>query len=64
MKQNITLRIDLPFIHIALATATAVLAGVSKRPAFFATKFTIKEAFYLDILCDNGLDPIVPNTAE
>ena len=64
LRDQIMQRIDLPFIHIALATATAVLAGVSKRPAFFATKFTMKEAFYLDILCDNGLDPIVPNTAE
>ena len=56
--------IDLPFIHIAEATATAVLAGGSRRPAFFATKFTMQEAFYLDILRDNGLDPIVPNTTE
>ena len=64
LKDQITQGIDLPFIHIAGATAAAVLAGGSKRPAFFATKFTMKEAFYLDILCDNGLDPIVPNTAE
>ena len=56
--------IDLPFLHIAEATANAVLAGGSKRPAFFATKFTMQEAFYLDILRDNGLDPIVPNTTE
>jgi aspartate racemase len=56
--------IDLPLSYIAEATATAVLAGGSKRPAFFATKFTMQEAFYLDILRDNGLDPIVPNTTE
>ena len=64
LKDQIMQGIDLPLIHIAEATATAVLAGVSKHPAFFATKFTMKEAFYLDILRDNGLDPIVPNTAE
>ena len=64
LKDQIMQRIDLPFIHIAEATATAVLAGGSKRPAFFATKFTMQEAFYLDILGDNGLDPIVPSSTE
>ena len=64
LKDQIMHGIDLPFIHIAEATANAVLAGGSKRPAFFATKFTMQEAFYLDILRDNGLDPIVPNSTE
>ena len=64
LKDQIMQGIDLPFIHIAEATANAVLAGGSKRPAFFATKFTMQEAFYLDILRDNGLDPIVPNSTE
>ena len=64
LKDQMMQSIDLPFIHIAEATATAVLAGGSKRPAFFATKFTMQEAFYLDILRANGLDPIVPNTTE
>ena len=64
LKDQIMQGFDFPFIHIAEATANAVLAGGSKRPAFFATKFTMQEAFYLDILRDNGLDPIVPNTTE
>lgn len=64
LKDQIIQGIDLPFIHIAEATATAVLAGGSRRPAFFATKFTVQEAFYLDLLRDNGFDPIVPNTTE
>jgi aspartate racemase len=64
LKDQIMQSIDLPFIHIAEATATAVLTGGSKRPAFFATKFTMQEAFYLDILRDNGLGPIVLNTTE
>ena len=64
LKDQIMHGIDLPFIHIAEATANAVLAGGSKRPAFFATKFTMQEAFYLDVLRNNGLDPIVSNTTE
>ena len=64
LKDQIMQDIDLPLIHIADATAAAVLAGSSARPAFFATKFTMQEAFYLDVLRDNGLDPIVPNTTE
>jgi aspartate racemase len=64
LKDQIMQGIDLTFINIAEAAANAVLAGGSKRPAFFATKFTMQEAFDLDILRDNGLDPIVPNTTE
>ena len=64
LKNQIMHGINLPFIHIAEATANAVLAGGAKRPAFFAKKFTMKEAFYLDILRNNGLDSIVPNTTE
>ena len=64
LKDQIMHGIDLPFLHIAEATANAVLAGGAKRPAFFATKFTMQEAFYLDVLRENGLDPIVPNSTE
>ena len=64
LKDQIMQDIDLPFIHLAEATAAAVLAGGSARPAFFATKFTMQQAFYLDILSDNGPDPIVPNITE
>ena len=64
LKDQIMQGLDLPLIHIAEATATEVLAGGSKRPAFFATKFTMQEAFYLDILRDNCLDPIMPNTTD
>ena len=64
LKDQIMHGIDLPFLHIAEATANAILAGGAKRPAFFATKFTMQEAFYLDVLRENGLDPIVPSTTE
>ena len=60
LKDQIMQGLDLPFIHIAEATATAVLSAGLKRPAFFATKFTMQEAFYLDVLRSKGLDPIVP----
>jgi len=64
LKDQIMQGLDLPFIHIADATAAAVLSAGSKRPAFFATKFTMQEAFYLDILRDSGLDPIVPEADQ
>ena len=40
------------------------MSAGSKRPAFFATKFTTQEAFYLDILRESGLDPIVPEADQ
>jgi aspartate racemase len=45
------------------AEAKLLAAGGAER-IVLATKFTMQEAFYLDILRDNGLDPIVPNTTE
>ena len=64
LRDQIMQDLDLPFIHIADATGAAVLSAGSKRPAFFATKFTMQEAFYLDILRDSGLDPIVPEADQ
>ena len=64
LRDQIMQDLDLPFIHIADATAAAVLSAGSKRPAFFATKFTMQETFYLDILRDSGLDPIVPEADQ
>ena len=60
MMQNV----DIPLVHIAEATAKAVLQGKCSKPAFFATKFTMEEDFYLTILKAHGIDALVPNAAQ
>lgn len=52
--------ITVPFIHIGDATAAALNASGSKRPGLIGTQFTMEQAFYLDRLRSQGLDPLVP----
>ena len=56
--------VNVPLLHIAEATAAAVLNKNCRKPAFIATKFTMEERFYLDILRDNAISPLVPNAAQ
>ncbi|TPO00783.1 aspartate/glutamate racemase family protein [Mesorhizobium sp. B1-1-5] len=56
--------ISIPLIHIADATAHAVLDAGVKRPALLATRFTMEQDFYKGRLADKyGLQPIVPDQA-
>lgn len=60
LAEDIMNSVTIPLIHIADATAQAVDGGGCKSPAFIATKFTIEERFYTDILRQYGLRPILP----
>lgn len=56
--------ISIPLIHIADATAHAVINAGVKRPALLATRFTMEQDFYKGRLADKyGLQPIVPDQA-
>ncbi len=56
--------IDLPFLHIADATAEAIISAGLKRPGLMATAFTMEQDFYLGRLRAHGLDPLVPGEAD
>ena len=56
--------IDVPFVHIADATAVALNAAGSKTPGLIGTQFTMEQAFYLDRLRDQGLEPVVPGASS
>lgn len=56
--------IDIPFVHIADATAQAITKAGHKRPALMATAFTMEQAFYTDRLRTAGLDPLIPDDAD
>ena len=55
--------VDLPLLHIADATAAAVLATPCRRPALLATRFTMEQDFYLGRLRERDLRPLVPDEA-
>lgn len=51
----------LPLLHIADATADAILADGGSRVGLLATAFTMEQDFYVGRLRDRGLDVIVPD---
>lgn len=56
--------VSIPFLHIADATAAALIAAGCTRPGLMATAYTMEQAFYLDRLRAAGLSPIVPGAAD
>lgn len=54
----------IPLLHIADATAQAVLAAGHDRVGLLATAFTMEEDFYVGRLRAHGLDVVVPDEAD
>jgi aspartate racemase len=47
--------VSIPFLHIADATATAIVERGFSRPGLMATAFTMEQSFYVDRLAAQGL---------
>jgi len=60
IKQNI----NIPFLHIAKATANEIKANNIKKIGLLGTKFTMEEDFYKQILIDENLDVVIPNQQD
>lgn len=56
--------IDVPFLHLADATADAVELAKLDSVALLGTRFTMEMGFYSDRLEARGLDVIVPDEAD
>ena len=53
-----------PLLHLADATAGAVLAAGVRRVGLLGTAFTMEQAFYRDRLASHGLEVLVPDDAD
>ncbi|MBY3257155.1 MULTISPECIES: aspartate/glutamate racemase family protein [Rhizobium/Agrobacterium group] len=56
--------VSIPFVHIADATATAILDGGFRKPGLMATAFTMEHNFYTDRLAARGLLPTIPEAGD
>jgi aspartate racemase len=56
--------VGIPLLHIADAAADAVKSAGISRVGLLGTRFTMEEDFYLKKLQDQGLQVLVPDTAE
>ena len=64
LADEVQAAVSIPLIHIADATARAVLDAGMKRPALLATRFTMEQDFYKGRLAGGyGLQPVVPDPA-
>ena len=56
--------INLPFLHIAKATANVIKRDGIKRVLLLGTKFTMLEDFYKQILIDEGIEVVIPKAKD
>lgn len=56
--------LSVPFLHLADATADAVIASGLGRVALLGTRYTMEQAFYRDRLTARGLEVAVPTEPD
>jgi len=60
----VTAAVDMPFIHIADATAEAARAAGVSRVGLLGTRMTMEEPFYRERLAGHGIEVLVPPPEE
>lgn len=62
MADEVAAAVDIPLIHIADATATAIKATEVSRPLLLATRYTMEQDFYKGhLLSKHGIEVMIPN---
>jgi aspartate racemase len=56
--------VDVPLLHLADATAAAVMEAGVRRVGLLGTAFTMEQAFYRDRLASHGLEVLVPGADD
>jgi aspartate racemase len=64
LADQMMMGVNVPFIHIADATAKAINDCGLRRPGLMATAFTMEQSFYTEKLITAGLHPVLPDAAD
>jgi len=56
--------LSIPIIHIATATAEAIVKQGLKKVALLGTRFTMERDFFRDKLTDKGIETIIPDDED
>jgi aspartate racemase len=65
LADQIIANVNIPFLHIADATAEKIVAAGMKKIGLLGTRFTMEHDFYKGrLIQDFGLDVLVPNEAD
>ncbi len=61
---QILAKINIPIIHIAVATAKAIKSQNINKVALLGTKYTMTQDFYKQKLIDNGITVLIPSKED
>ncbi|MGW6027513.1 aspartate/glutamate racemase family protein [Streptomyces sp. NPDC055099] len=61
VAEQVQAALSVPLLHLADATADAVLRGGLRRVGLLGTAFTMEQDFYRERLASHGLDVLVPD---
>ncbi len=64
VADEVSAAIDIPLLHIADATAKAVLASGVTTVGLLGTRFTMEQDFYIGRLKEHGLSVVVPSEPD
>lgn len=64
LEKQMMAGVSIPLLHIADATASAVVKAGLRRPGLMATAFTMEQTFYTDRLLAAGLQPVLPDADD
>ena len=64
VAERIEAAVDVPFLHIADATAAAVRAAGVGRVALLGTRYTMEQDFYRGRIEGHGIEVVVPDDAD
>lgn len=61
---EISQKVNIPILHIADMTAIELKKSNIKKVGLLGTKYTMQQDFYKDVLKANGIEVIIPNSAD
>ncbi|HEY3798343.1 MAG TPA: aspartate/glutamate racemase family protein [Caulobacteraceae bacterium] len=64
MADDVREAVNVPLIHVADATARAVVASAARRPLLLATRYTMEQGFYRERLKRGGVETVIPSEAD
>ena len=64
VSDEIESSVDVPFVHLADATAMAVRAAGLTTVGLLGTRFTMEQTFYRERLESHGLEVLIPDEDE
>ena len=64
MADAVAASVSVPLVHVAEATAAAVVAAGAKRPLLLATRFTMEQPFYRERLRRHGVEALLPSEPD